>query len=64
MPYFENGEDFIVGRLKIFTQDGGFYIQDPNIQLDIMLKHWVPNAFPYNPVQYFYRRDVQKSCVF
>ena len=61
LPHFQRGHKFVVGKVKVLNEDGSFWINDPKIKFEEMLKWWAPNAFSYNPAGYFYHRDVQKK---
>ncbi len=60
-PYFECGAMFVAGKVYISRDVGDNYTHDPNVEFIEMLRHWELNAFPYNPVGYFYRREVQEA---
>lgn len=60
IPYFENGSKFVVGKVKVVMADGQYWINDPKVKHMDILRHWEPNAFPGNPVGYFYLREVQE----
>jgi glycosyltransferase involved in cell wall biosynthesis len=64
VPYFEAGEMFVVGNLIMIDLKGNEHIVSPNVDHKKMLKHWLPESFPNNPVQYFYRREVQQNIPF
>ncbi|MCK9401453.1 MAG: glycosyltransferase [Bacteroidales bacterium] len=59
IPYFLNGCDFVVGKIKVMFSDGSFLINDPQTDFDKMIRHWEQEAFCVNPVGYFYTRKVQ-----
>ena len=60
---FDDGADFVVGNVLIRSERiGAQYLNTPRIDLEGMLRHWEPNSFCYNPVGYFYRREVQERC--
>ncbi|WP_218510126.1 glycosyltransferase [Variovorax sp. dw_308] len=62
---FKEGVDFVVGNILIKSERMGVeFLNTPRITLEGMLRHWEPNSFCHNPVGYFYRREVQKSCPF
>ena len=63
IPAFENGANFVVGDLVV-EKAGEYFINVPKVKLADMLRHWEMNAFPYNPVGYFYRREVQQKIPF
>ena len=58
IPYFESGAKFVVGKIRIEKEIGYSFINDPRIRHEDMLKHWELNAFCYNAVGYFYRKEV------
>ena len=64
IPWFEQGETFVVGDLQIIDLKGETRHAVPGVEHATMLRHWMPNAFPNNPVQYFYRREVQEQIPF
>ena len=65
LAHFDDDTDFVVGRVRVHTEHTGrTWINDPEIDLRKMLKHWLPNAFCVNPVGYFYRRYVQDEIPF
>lgn len=74
LPHFKNGETFVVGDVNIILLNGRIIRITPNITHESILHHWldwesidhdrVTSAFPNNPVQYFYRREVQEKFPF
>ncbi|MCX6004552.1 MAG: glycosyltransferase family 2 protein [Chloroflexi bacterium] len=58
VPYFEKGEKFVVGKIRVEKDVGESFINDPRIQHEDILRHWEDNAYCYNPVGYFYRKEV------
>jgi glycosyltransferase involved in cell wall biosynthesis len=58
---FLNGASFVVGKVRVIRPDGSFWINDPQTEFHEMLKWWRPNSFCFNPVGYFYRREVQEA---
>ena len=65
MAVFEKGASFVVGNVLVMSPRlGTEFINTPRTTLDGMLRHWEPNAFCYNPVGYFYTREVQEHCPF
>ena len=60
---FDEDTDMVVGNLEVITP-GRTFIQKPSVEYSEMLRHWRPNAFPHNPVQYFYRKSVQEEVGF
>lgn len=62
---FNKGAKFVVGNIKVISPRlKASFINTPRITLEGMLRHWEPNAFPVNPVGYFYLKEVQKKCPF
>jgi glycosyltransferase involved in cell wall biosynthesis len=62
---FTNGAVFVVGNILMRDNRTGVEsLSVPRIDFEGMLHHWLPNAFCYNPVGYFYRRCVQEKCPF
>jgi glycosyltransferase involved in cell wall biosynthesis len=61
LPYFDQGAQFVVGRVKIIKDDGSSFINDPKAEFEAMLRWWEDNAYCVNPVGYFYLRDVQEA---
>lgn len=59
-----NEADVVVGNLDILNFKNKINTQNPNIELPELLKHWKRNAFPHNPLQYFYKRQVQEGIPF
>jgi len=45
-------------------KDGSSWLNDPKIDLESMLRHWEMNAYCYNPVGYFIRRELQEHVPF
>jgi glycosyltransferase involved in cell wall biosynthesis len=60
---FSEGYDFVVGDVLV-KMDEGYFLNTPRIEFGEMLRHWEPNAFPNNPVGYFYKRKVQDAIGF
>jgi glycosyltransferase involved in cell wall biosynthesis len=58
---FLRGARFVVGKVRVIRPDGSFWINDPQKEFRDMLKWWRPNSFCFNPVGYFYRREVQEA---
>ena len=58
---FEKGAVFVVGNVLILYEDRPTRLNDPNTDLEDMLKWWEKDAFCCNPVGYFYRREVQEK---
>ncbi len=61
LPYFDQGAQFVVGRVKIIKDDGSSFMNDPKVDFEEMLHWWEDNAYCVNPVGYFYQRDVQEA---
>lgn len=61
VSYFGNGAKFVVGKVKVLNEDGTYWINDPTIKFNEMLKWWNSTAYSYNPVGYFYLREVQEN---
>jgi glycosyltransferase involved in cell wall biosynthesis len=61
IPYFQAGASFVVGRINMLYEDGSVVVNDPKTEFGDMLRWWEPNAYPCNPVGYFYLRDVQEA---
>lgn len=65
LPHFTTGDDFVMGKVEVVSEHNQTtWINDPEFELEKMLKHWAPNAFCVNPVGYFYRREVQEAIPF
>jgi FkbM family methyltransferase len=65
MHEIQAGARFVVGKVEVHAEhDGNVWINDPEVALTQMLKHWRHQAFCVNPVGYFYRRDVQDAIPF
>ena len=61
LPYFLEGADFVMGKIKVLRDNGSSWINDPEADFREMLKWWQKDAFCFNPVGYFYRREVQEA---
>ncbi len=61
IPYFEEGSKFVVGNVKVIMEDGMDWLNIPNVRHEKILRHWEPNAYPVNPVGYFYSREVLEN---
>jgi len=62
---FNKGAKFVVGNIKVESPRlKASFINTPRTTLKGMLRHWEPNAFPLNPVGYFYLREIQKKYPF
>jgi len=59
LPYFMGSAQFVVGRIRVIRDDGSSWINNPKVDFFEMLKWWQKDAFCFNPVGYFYRREVQ-----
>jgi len=59
--YFNQGAGFVIGKIKVLSDDGTFWINDPKFTYDEMIRHWEPQAFAVNPVGYFYQREIQEK---
>lgn len=63
LPAFASGADFVVGDVLV-KMDEGYFVNSPRLRFQEMIRHWEPNAFPNNPVGYFYRRAIQERVPF
>ena len=61
LPCFEQGANFVVGKILVMKYDGTQWINDAMVSHEAMLRHWKRQSFCVNPVGYFYRREVQES---
>jgi ubiquinone/menaquinone biosynthesis C-methylase UbiE len=62
---FETGVMMVVGQVRVDVEkDGSTWVNDPRIDLESMLRHWEMNAYCYNPVGYFIRRELQERVPF
>ena len=59
MPSFLSGAKFVVGDIVV-EKDNEYFINVPRVDLEGMLRHWEMNAYSYNPVGYFYVKEVQE----
>lgn len=73
IPLFQRGEVFVVGDIYQIGLDGNKIRRRPKTEHINILKHWEDwgaeddclfSAFPNNPVQYFYLREVQQRFPF
>lgn len=74
VPSFEEGAMVVVGNLQIITLNGKAITVSCHVEHEAMLHHWrerepvndglSKTPFPNNPVQYFYRREVQAGIPF
>jgi glycosyltransferase involved in cell wall biosynthesis len=60
IPYFNKGEHFVMGRVKILQEDGSIWVNDPRTEIRDMVQWWDKDAYCRNPVGYFYRRTIQE----
>ncbi|MHB1348538.1 MAG: glycosyltransferase [Desulfobulbaceae bacterium] len=63
IPFFKQNHKVVVGDI-IVQKPNEYFINVPKVRLAEMIRHWEMNAFPYNPVGYFYRREVQEAFPF
>ncbi len=63
IPCFNQGHKFVVGDIVV-QKNNEYFINIPRTTIEGMLRHWEMNAFPYNPVGYFYSREVQETIPF
>lgn len=62
---FNPGVMMVVGKVKVEVEkNGDSWVNDPRVDLESMLKHWDMNAYCYNPVGYFIRRELQERIPF
>ena len=62
---FKSGAEFVVGNVLVVSERmQATRLNKPKISLPEMLRHWKADAYCYNPVGYFYRRQVQETCPF
>ncbi|GEM_PF-6690656 len=74
IPYFEAGEQFVVGDLLVHDMTQREVVVSPQTTHEAILHHWrkrdyitpthARSSFPNNPVQYFYTKAVQHACPF
>jgi glycosyltransferase involved in cell wall biosynthesis len=57
--HFEQGCDFLVGNVLIFSEKG-WHLNQPKTSTKEMLYWWL-GAFSCNPVGYFYRKSIQEK---
>lgn len=60
--YFNEGEKFVVGRVRVIHDDGSSWINDPSVVFSEMIQWWRPAIFCFNPTGYFYLRQVQEAA--
>jgi glycosyltransferase involved in cell wall biosynthesis len=53
--------NFVIGKCKVVSEDGSYWINSPSFSYTDIIQHWNPQAFPVNPVSYFYSRNIQKA---
>jgi glycosyltransferase involved in cell wall biosynthesis len=63
IPHFVQGHKFVVGDVVV-QMPNEYFINVPAVELSDMIRHWETNAFPSNPVGYFYLREVQEAVPF
>ncbi|MCF8055236.1 MAG: glycosyltransferase [Desulfocapsa sp.] len=63
VPYLEQGHKFVVGDVVV-QMPNEYFINVPAVELSDMIRNWETNAFPSNPVGYFYLREVQEAVPF
>lgn len=62
---FNKGAKFVVGNIKVISPRlKANFINTPRTTIKGMLRFWEPNAFPVNPVGYFYLKEIQEKCPF
>jgi len=64
IPFFKKKEIFVVGNVILQISKNKKFTMKPNVTHEGMLRHWKPNAFPNNPLQYFYLRKIQEEITF
>lgn len=63
IPFFQKKHQFVVGDIIVQKPDT-YFVNIPKIKLYQLIRHWELNAFPYNPIGYFYTREVQENFPF
>lgn len=64
-PLFEQGAKFVVGNVEVKSYRLGYrFINRARVGMEHMMRHWLRDAYCYNPVGYFYTREVQAACPF
>ncbi|QWR76553.1 glycosyltransferase family 2 protein [Candidatus Magnetomonas plexicatena] len=58
LTYFEKGEKFVVGNVRVLSENGTFWINNPHVDFSSMLRWWRFNSFCYNPGGYFFLKEV------
>lgn len=74
IPHFKNGEMFVVGDANVVLLNRKKIRVTPKVRHEEILHHWIDwkfveedkviAPFPNNPVQYFYKREVQEQFSF
>jgi glycosyltransferase involved in cell wall biosynthesis len=65
VPYFEKGHKIVMGNIILRNDfDGTERVVKPKYTFKDMLRHWERDAFCFNPVGYFYVKEVQESIPF
>lgn len=55
----------VVGKVHLYSEkDDSWWVNDPKVDFESMVRHWELNAFCYNPVGYFYRTEIQEEFPF
>ncbi len=60
---FDAKTDIVFGNLKILYMDGSYNLKKPSILYTDIIEYW-KKLFPLNPVQYFYKRELQEKYQF
>jgi glycosyltransferase involved in cell wall biosynthesis len=61
---FSHSAKFVVGNIRVIEATGTISINNGKTRFEEMLKWWKADAFCYNPVGYFYVREVQEQIGF
>lgn len=65
IPHFEDGHKVVMGNIILKNElDGTERVVYPKFTLHEMLRHWERDAFCFNPVGYFYSKEVQELIPF
>jgi glycosyltransferase involved in cell wall biosynthesis len=64
IPLFGSGSKFVVGNVTVLEETGKTWQNVPKTEFIDMLRWWEPDSFCYNPVGYFYLREVQQEIHF
>jgi glycosyltransferase involved in cell wall biosynthesis len=65
VPYFEQEKAIVMGNIILKNSfDGTERIVNPKYTFKEMLRHWERDAFCFNPVGYFYVKEVQELIPF